>query len=100
MVFALAEILSLKKLRQTDDFGSALGGFRDPIQGFLKILLGFWPARHLDQGHAEFIWRHALTSGDQYSIRESASRFWLSDNPELLFGPDVDLTAEAAEKSR
>jgi hypothetical protein len=74
MVFALAKILGLKKLRQTDDLGSASGGFLDPAQGFLEILLWFRSAGHLHQSYAEFLWRHASLLRDQYSIVTRSER--------------------------
>src|SRR5579864_1510401 len=57
MIFALAEVLRLKKFRQTDDLGSAFGGIGDPTESFVEILLWLRAAGHLDQGHAEFFWR-------------------------------------------
>jgi hypothetical protein len=66
--------LGLKKLRQTDDLSSELGGFLDPAQGFLKILLWFRSAGHLHQSNPEFLWRHASDLRDQYSIETSFER--------------------------
>jgi hypothetical protein len=69
MIFALAEVLRLKKFGQTDDLGSALGGVRDTAKGLVEILFWLWAAGHLDQGHAEFFWRQRSDLRDQYSIR-------------------------------
>ena len=69
MIFALAEVLRLKKFRQTDDLGSALGSLGDAAESFVEILLWLRAAGHLDQGHAEFFWRQRSDLRDQYSIR-------------------------------
>jgi hypothetical protein len=75
MIFALAEILGLKKFGQAHDLCATSGSIGDAFEGFCEILCGLRSARHLDQGHAKFIRGHAVhSSADQYSIREKESQ--------------------------
>jgi hypothetical protein len=76
MIFALAEVLRLKKFGQADDMGSALGGLGDTAESFVEILLWLRAAGHLDQGHAEFFWRQRSDLRDQYSIRGASNERW------------------------
>ena len=55
MVFALTEVLRLKKFWQADDLSAASGGVGDTFEGFLQIWAGLWAARHLDESDTEFI---------------------------------------------
>ena len=57
VIFALAEILRLKKFGQADDFGAASGRVRDAFDSLGKILLRLRTARHLHQRHAKFFRR-------------------------------------------
>jgi hypothetical protein len=59
----------LKKLGQTDNLGSELGGFRDTGKGLVEIFFRLRAAGHLDQGHAKCFWRQRSDLCDQYSIR-------------------------------
>ena len=59
MIFALAEILRLKKFGQADDLGAAPGGVGNAAEGLLQILFRLRAARHLHQGHAKFFRRQA-----------------------------------------
>ena len=99
MVFALAEVLSLEQLGQTDHVGSALGSLGDAAEGFLEILFWLRAAGHLDQGHAEFFWRHRSNLRDQYSIRGERVGSCIT-LISVLRGENVQLTAEIAEKTR
>ena len=59
MIFALAEILGLKKFGQADYLGAASGGVGDALESLVQILFWFGAAGHLHQGHAEFVRGHA-----------------------------------------
>jgi len=97
MIFALAEVLRLKKFRQTDNMGSALGGIGDPAESFVEILPWIRAAGHLDQGHAKFFWGQRSDLRDQYSIRRGrvvALNLLRAREQSFYF------TAEIAEKIR
>jgi hypothetical protein len=63
MVFALAKILCLEKLRQADDMSALRGGISDARQGLLEVLFRIGATRHLHKGCAEFFWGHLKASG-------------------------------------
>src|ERR1035438_7465868 len=71
MIFALAEILCLKKFGQADDLRPTPGSVCNAADGLLKILFRLRPARHLHQRHTKFLRGHGFpTSANKYS-RES-----------------------------
>jgi hypothetical protein len=71
VVFALAEILSLKKFRQADHLNAPSGGIGDALEGLGEILLGLGATRHLDERDAEFFGRQCFRPPEiKYSIRE------------------------------
>ncbi len=53
-VFALAEVLGLKKFGQTDDLGAIFGGFFDTGRGLGEVFLRVAADGHLDQADVEF----------------------------------------------
>ena len=57
-VFALAEILRLKKFRQADDLRTARRGLVDLVDGVLQIFVGIGRGRHLYQSDGEFLRWH------------------------------------------
>jgi hypothetical protein len=57
-VFALAEILSLKKFGKTDDLRAARRGLMDFVDGVLQIFVGVGSGRHLYQSDGEFLRWH------------------------------------------
>jgi hypothetical protein len=75
VIFALTEVLGLEKFGEADYLRAASGGIGGAFESLLKILLGVGAARHLHQGHAEFVRGHASSSADQYSIRKAAASF-------------------------
>jgi hypothetical protein len=71
MIFALTEILRLKKLGQADYLRAASGSFGDAADRLFEILFGLRTARHLHHRHAKFLRGHVFpTSVNKYS-RES-----------------------------
>src|ERR1019366_6720132 len=54
-VFALAEILRLEELGQTNNFGAFSCRLRHAIERLSQIVGGFGAARHLDQGDGELV---------------------------------------------
>jgi len=64
MIFTLAEVLRLKKLRQANDIRAALSGLSDALERFVEIFLRFWSTRHLDQTDTEFFRRHSFDLRD------------------------------------
>jgi hypothetical protein len=56
-IFALTEILRLKKLRQADDLRSSGSRFTDALDGVVQILVRVRGHRHLHQSDAEFLRR-------------------------------------------
>src|ERR1700691_5570829 len=62
MIFALAEILSLKELRQADDLRAAPGGVGHALKSFLQIFFRLRSTRHLHQSYSKFVRGHAQNS--------------------------------------
>src|SRR5262249_50371910 len=60
VVLALAEILSPKKLRQTDNLGAFLHGFPSFSNRATKVLLGIGRTRHLDQTDGKCLKRQSI----------------------------------------
>jgi hypothetical protein len=73
MIFTLAKVLRLKKLRQADDIHATLSGLSSPLERFMEIFVRLRSTGHLNQTDPEFFRRHAFDLRDQYSIRTTAS---------------------------
>src|SRR5262249_9905233 len=57
MVFTLAEVLRLEKLRQANDIRATLSGVSNALQSFFEIFLRLRSAGHLDQTDPELFRR-------------------------------------------
>ena len=57
VVFALAEVLRAKKLRQADELRTSKRSFADAGDGFVEVRLRVRGAGHLDEGYAG--WFHS-----------------------------------------
>jgi hypothetical protein len=64
VVFALAEILRLKKFREANHLNAASGSVGDALESLGEILLGLGAARHLDERDAKFFWRQECGLGE------------------------------------
>src|SRR6185437_15596856 len=63
-IFALAEILSLKKFRKADDLGPARGSLTHEIHGPRQVFGGIRRCRHLHQSDLKFLQSQCGPSGD------------------------------------
>ncbi len=60
VILALAEVLGLEQLGQTDDVRAVGGGFTDASEGLVEVLLRLRSTGHLEKRHGEFFRRHGV----------------------------------------
>jgi hypothetical protein len=89
VVFALAEILRLKKFWQTDDLNAASSSVGDALKSLGKILLRLRSARHLDERDAKFFRRQECKPrrlNIAFAKRASGFSYRASAKPHRLLG--------------